>query len=150
MFWFGQILNEEVIFMCLAWYVGPEGQEFTLLWDGKGEQWGGGQCSRSVTKSCPTLCEPKNCSTPSSCPSLSPGVCSNSRPLSQQRCLTTHIYMVNPFSFCLQSFPAPGSFPMSQRTQKWEPQNSTGIMLSKTMWIWGWGKRKKCVWFIRR
>ena len=46
------------------------------------------------------------------CPSLSPGVCSNSRPLS--RCHPTISSSVTPFSSCLQSFPAPGSFPMSQ------------------------------------
>ena len=47
------------------------------------------------------------------CPLLSPGVCSNSRPLSQW----FHpiiLSSVAPFSFCLQSFPAKGSFPVSQ------------------------------------
>ena len=47
------------------------------------------------------------------CPSLSPGVCSNWCPLSQWCYLTISSSAV-PFSFCLQSFPAPGSFPMSQ------------------------------------
>ena len=46
------------------------------------------------------------------CPSLSPGVCSNSRP-SSQWCHPTVSSSVVPFS-CLQSFPASGSFPMSQ------------------------------------
>ena len=46
-------------------------------------------------------------------PSLSPGVCSNSCPLSQW-CHPTISYSVIPFSSCLQSFPASGSFPMSQ------------------------------------
>ena len=44
---------------------------------------------------------------------LSPGICSNSCPLSQ-RCYLTISSSANPFSFCLQSFPATGSFPMSQ------------------------------------
>ena len=46
------------------------------------------------------------------CPSLSPGVCSNSCPLSQ-RCHPTISSSVIPFS-CLQFFPGSGSFLMSQ------------------------------------
>ena len=46
------------------------------------------------------------------CPSLCPRVCSNSCPLSQWCCLTISFSAI-PFSFCLQSFPASGSFPMS-------------------------------------
>ena len=41
------------------------------------------------------------------CPSLSPGVCSNSCPLSQW-CHPTILSSVVPFSSCLQSFPASG------------------------------------------
>ena len=47
------------------------------------------------------------------CPSLSPGICSNSYPLSWWYCLTI-LSSATPFSFCHQSFPIPGSFPMSQ------------------------------------
>ena len=47
------------------------------------------------------------------CPSLSPGACSNSCPLSQW-CHPTISSSVVPFSSCLQSFPASGSFPMSR------------------------------------
>ena len=47
------------------------------------------------------------------CPPLSPGVCSNSCPLSWW-CYWTISFSVTTFSICLQSFPAPGSFPMSQ------------------------------------
>ena len=47
-----------------------------------------------------------------SCPSLSPGVCSNSCPL-WQWCHPTISSSVIPFSSCLPSFPALGSFPMS-------------------------------------
>ena len=47
------------------------------------------------------------------CPSPTPGVCSNSRP-SSWWCHTTISSFVVPFSSCLQSFPASGSFPMSQ------------------------------------
>ena len=47
------------------------------------------------------------------CPSPTPGVYSNSCPLSRW-CYTTISSSVIPFSSCLQSFPASGSFPMSQ------------------------------------
>ena len=47
------------------------------------------------------------------CPSPFPGICSNSCPLSQ-RCRPTILPSVTPFSSCPQSFPASGSFPMSQ------------------------------------
>ena len=46
------------------------------------------------------------------CPSPSPGVCSNSWPLSQW-CHPTISSIIIIFSLCLQSFPASGSFPMS-------------------------------------
>ena len=47
------------------------------------------------------------------CPSPTPGACSNLGPLSQW-CHPTISSSVIPFSSCLQSFPASGSFPMSQ------------------------------------
>ena len=47
------------------------------------------------------------------CPPLSPGVCSDSCPLSWW-CSVTISSSATPFSFCLQSFPASGSFPISQ------------------------------------
>ena len=47
------------------------------------------------------------------CSSTAPGVCSNSCPLSQW-CHLTISFSIIPFSSCLQSFLAPGSFPMSQ------------------------------------
>ena len=48
-----------------------------------------------------------------SCPSLSSRVCSSSCPFSQW-CHSTISSSVIPFSSCLQSFPASGSFQMSQ------------------------------------
>ena len=48
-----------------------------------------------------------------SCPSPTPGACSNSCP-SSQWCHPTISSSVVPFSSHLQSFPASGSFPMSQ------------------------------------
>ena len=47
------------------------------------------------------------------CPSLSPGVCSNSYPLSQW-CHAVISFSVTHFSSCSQSIPATGSFPISQ------------------------------------
>ena len=47
------------------------------------------------------------------CPSLSPGACSNSCPLIQW-CHPTISFSVVPFSSHLQSFPASGSFQISQ------------------------------------
>ena len=47
------------------------------------------------------------------CPSPSPGVCSNSQPLSQW-CYLAVSSSVVPFSSCPQSFPESGSFPVSQ------------------------------------
>ena len=67
---------------------------------------------RSVAQSCPTLCNPINCSTPGLCPSPTPGVYPNSSPLSQW-CHPTISSSVAPFS-CLQSFPTSGSFLISQ------------------------------------
>ena len=74
----------------------------------------------SVAQLCPTLCDPMNCSTPSF-------------PVHHQlqELAQTHVHRVHPcpsnswyhptisssvvpFSSCLQSFPASGSFPMSQ------------------------------------
>ena len=84
------------------------------------------------------------------CPSPSHGACSNSCPLSQW-CHPTISSSVIPFSSCLQSFPASGSFPMSQllasggqsisasasvfpmNIQSWFPLRLTGLisLLSK-------------------
>ena len=70
-------------------------------------------CCCSVTKLCPTL-QPhglQHARLP--CPSLSPGVCSDSCPLSRW-CDPTISSSVTPFSSCPQSFPASGSFPVSR------------------------------------
>ena len=54
------------------------------------------------------------------CPSPTLGACSNSCPLSQW-CHPTISSTVVPFSSCLQSFPASGSFQMSQWKETKEP-----------------------------
>ena len=81
------------------------------------------------------------------CPSLSPGACSNSCPVSQW-CHPAITSSVIPFSSCLQSFPASGPFPMSRlsapsgqnigasasasvlpmSTQGWFPLGLTGLI----------------------
>ena len=86
------------------------------------------------------------------CPSLSPGVCSNSRPLNQW-CHPTISSSVVPFSSCPQSLPASGSFPMSQlfpsggqsigasvsasvlptNIQSWFPLGRTGLISLRSM-----------------
>ena len=91
----------------------------------------------SVAQSCPTLCDPMDCSTP--------GICSNSCPLSWW-CHTTISSSVVPFSSCPQSLPASGTFQTSQlfassgqsigvsastsvlpmNTQDWSPLGWTG------------------------
>ena len=63
------------------------------------------------------------------CPSLSPGVCSNSCPWSRW-CHPTISSSVIPFFFCLQSFPASGSFLMSQFFTS-GGQNISGIPKTK-------------------
>ena len=82
------------------------------------------------------------------CPSLSPRVCSDSGPWSWW-CHPIISSSVTPFSSCPQSFPAPGSFPMSQfltsggwsiglstsssvlpmNIQDWFPLGLTGLIL---------------------
>ena len=69
----------------------------------------------SVAQLCPTLCDPKDCSTPGlpvqhPLPELAQ---SNSCPLSQW-CHPTISFSVVPFSSCLWSFPASGPFQISQ------------------------------------
>ena len=76
----------------------------------------------SVAHLCPTLCDPMNCSTP--CPSPTPRVHSDSRPLSQW-CHPAISSSVIPFSSCPQSLPASETFPMSQLFT-WDGQ-STGV-----------------------
>ena len=70
-------------------------------------------CCCSATKLCPILKRPHGLQhTRFPCPSLSPGVCSNSCPL-HWWCHPTISSSVIPFASFLQSFPASGYFPMS-------------------------------------
>ena len=76
----------------------------------------------SVARSCPALCDPMNRRPP--CPSSTPGVHSNSCPLSQW-CHPAISSSVVPFFSCPQPIPASESFPMSQLFT-WGDQ-STGV-----------------------
>ena len=67
----------------------------------------------SVAQSCPTLRSHGLQHTRLPCPSPTPEACSNSCPQSRW-CHPTISSSVIPFSSCLQSFPASGSFPMSR------------------------------------
>jgi len=71
----------------------------------------------SVAQLCLTLCDPMDCSNNFPvrfpCPSPTPRAYSNSCP-SSRWCYQTISTSAIPFSSCLQSFPASGSFPMSQ------------------------------------
>ena len=69
------------------------------------------QFSHSVVSNCLRPHEPQHTRPP--CPSPTPGVHPNPCPLSQG-CHPTISSSVIPFSSCPQSFPASGSFPMSQ------------------------------------
>ena len=69
------------------------------------------QISRSVVSDSLWPRESKHARPP--CPSPTPGACSSSCPLSQW-CHPAILSSVVPFSSSLQSFPAPGSFLMSQ------------------------------------
>ena len=76
-------------------------------------QWEINRQFSSVTQSCLTLRLHGLQHARLPCPSSTPGACSSSCPLSQW-CHPTISSSVVPFSSCLQSFPASGSFPMSQ------------------------------------
>ena len=72
------------------------------------------------------------------CPSLSPGVYSNSRP-SSQWCHPTTSSSVVPFSSCLQSFPASRSFPVSRLfTSGGQSIGASASALPLPMNIQGW------------
>ena len=69
-------------------------------------------CCCSVAKSCPTLCDSMDCRMPGFPVLHYLPVCSDSFPLGWWRYLTI-CSSATSFSFCPQSFPASGSFPMS-------------------------------------
>ena len=86
--------------------------------------------SSSVAQSCPTLCNPMDCSTPGLRLSPTPRVYSNSCPLSWWRHPTISSSVV-PFSSCLQSFPVSGCFQMSELFIS--GGQSTGVLVSASV-----------------
>ena len=109
----------------------------------------------SVAQSCPTLCDPVNHSMPGLSPSATPRVYADSCPLSWW-CHATISSSVVPFSSCRQSFPALGSFQMSQlfasgsqsievsasasvlpmNTHDWSPLEWTGWISLQSNGLW--------------
>ena len=105
-------------------------------------------CCYSVTQLCPALCEAMDCSTPGFLVlHYLPRVLSNSYPLSLW-CHPIISSTIAPFSSCCQSFPASGSFSLSQifasdgqsigtstsasvlpmKSQDWFPLGLTGLI----------------------
>ena len=70
------------------------------------------------------------------CPSPTPGACSNSC-LSNQWYLPTISSSLVPFS-CLQSFPASGSFPLSQFFTSGDQSIGVSASASVRLLYWGW------------
>ena len=71
------------------------------------------------------------------CPPLTPRVYSNSCP-SSRWCHPTISSSVVPFSSCLQSFPASGSFQMIKITELDNCCWGLSVQWKKTMKCWGW------------
>ena len=70
------------------------------------------------------------------CPSPSPGVCPSSCPVNQH-CHSTISSSVTLFSFCLQSFPAWGSFPVSHLfTSGGQSIDASASVLPKSIRVW--------------
>ena len=91
-----------------------KGQIQTIAHQGRNSQettWGKTQVSRSVVSNSLQPRGLQHVRPP--CPSPTPGAYSNSCPLSRW-CHPTMSFSVIPFSSCLQSFPASGSFPVSR------------------------------------
>jgi len=83
-------------------------------------------CCCSIAKSCLTLRSHWLWHTRLLFPSLSLGICSNSCPLSW--CCLTISPSVAAFSFCCQSFPSSGSFPIIITIIYWESTLSNTIL----------------------
>ena len=96
-------------------------------------------CGWSVAKLCPTLCDSRAVAPRLPCPSLTPGICSSSCPLTQW-CHPTISSFVAHFSFCPQSFSASESFPMSQLVLhiKWPKDWGFSFSIVFPMNIQGW------------
>ena len=114
----------------------------------------------SVVKLCSTFATSWTAAHQASLSFTSPGVCSNSHPLSQW-CYLTISSSASLFSFCLQSFPAPGSIPVSQLfTSGGQSIGASASVLSKNiqawfllgltdlilLWLWRCSLYSDCLW----
>ena len=105
----------------------------------------------SITQSCLTLRLHGLQHARLSCPSPTPGACSNSC-LSSQWCHPTISSSIVPFSSCLQSFPASGSFPVSQFFTSGGRSigaSASASILPMNIHYWlniHWGRMDACKW----
>ena len=98
----------------LGWWT-QEAWGLAVLWESTGAPWplsctlpcGCG----SDPESCPTLCHPMDCSTPLSS-TISQSLLRFTP--TESVILSNHLILHHPFSFCLQSFPGSGPFPISR------------------------------------
>ena len=92
-------------------------------------------CYCSVAKLCLTLVQPlgwQHARPP--CPSPSPGVCPSPCPLNRW-CHPTISSSVALFSFCLQFFPASGSFPMSHTFASEDQNTGASAQHQSLQWV---------------
>ena len=89
----------------------------------------------SVAQSCPTLCDPMDCNMPGFPVSYHLPE-STKLKSTELMMLSNHLILCCPFSSCLQSFPASGSFPMSwlfaSGGQSIGPLASVSVLLMNT------------------
>ena len=98
----------------------------------------------SVAQSCPTLWPHESQHTRPPCPSPTPGVYSNSWPMSRW-CHPAISSSVTPFSSCPQPLPPSGSFPMSQLFA-WLAASIWQANVEQTMVQTRWKKCSKFSW----
>ena len=114
----------------------------------EGGMWEAGCCCCPISKSCLTLWPHGLQHARLLCPPPSPRACSNSCPLSWWY-YPTISSTVAPFSLCLSSFPAAGSFPMSQIIRR-QDENAfikygsyqAGLVYLVLEILWTWSMRK--------
>ena len=91
-------------------------------------------CCCSIIQSCLTLSDPLDCNARPPCPSPSPEVCPSSCPL-HRWCHPAISSSVALFSFCLQFFPASGSFPMSHTFASEDQNTGASAQHQSLQWV---------------
>ena len=97
----------------------------------------------SVAQSCPTLCHPMDCSTPGFAVLHHLPAFAQTHIHCVGGCHPTILSSVVPFSSCLQSFPATGSFPMSRLL-------APGGQRIDAFKLWCWRSFLRVPWTARR